>query len=295
MSRSLGLVSSLSPTPNMARSFPEFTDSGSRAYRDIFSGGRDYVVGFVPVLQRFISLVLPVFLFVVCAVAGAQNTDTISGFVSDFDGKPIMDVLIIPDGPMNLWTSSQTDGSFVVNARREFLSFRAVGYKPRLLRLNASSQPLRVTLEKADDTVQDLPGCSSLPEKGNGWIGGGLRVRPPGAFEGPVFGEHDAHWFIRRGDDRLHIVDGALWHSGLPLARTLLATRDISTRAWVSRAADTLILDLSGQMDDGRYWRWVGSPVSFAVEYETRDRSTADYFDSVIRSLCGFDRPEPSR
>lgn len=216
----------------------------------------------------------------------ALQTRDVSRFVTDVNGKAINDVLIIRTSGLHGWTSSQQDGSFSVLGEGQFISFRAAGYRPELLRVNSSATPLRVTLRPADNTVQNAPICTSLPNKGKAWVGGGLKVRPPGRYEGPVSGQHDAHWYVPRGKDSLHIVDGAMWHSGLPVESDLLAVKDIAVRAWHSRTTDTVILDLSGQRTDGKYWRWVGAPLATAVNYETSDRSTAEYFDAVIASLC---------
>src|ERR1700674_1958947 len=100
------------------------------------------------------------------------------------------------------------------------------------------------------------------PSKGGDWIGGGLRVSAGGKHKGPVYGEHDSHWYVQRGSDRLHVVDGYAWHAGLPLEQTLARSGSISVRGWVFEGI--VGLDLSGHTNEGKYWRWVGAPVADA-------------------------------
>lgn len=165
-----------------------------------------------------------------------------------------------------------------------FISPPHADYKPVLVRSSELTEPIRLQLVPADETVLKLKPCSTPPAKGGKWIGNGLRVNAGGKYKGPVYGEHDSHWYIRRGLDRLHVVDGYAWHAGLPLQQTLTRSDSITVRGWVFEGI--VGLDLSGHTNEGKYWRWVGAPVAEAIEYEAASRATADYFDKIISTLC---------
>jgi hypothetical protein len=79
-------------------------------------------------------------------------------------------------------------------------------------------------------------------------------------------GEHDTHWYVRFGEQTLHIVDGYAWHAGLPLEGLLAGSTSVEVRGW--EFGDAVGLDLSGQLSHGRRWRWVGAPLADAVSYE---------------------------
>lgn len=217
----------------------------------------------------------------------------ISGEVTGRDGTPIEDVSVVTSGMgFNGWGASKADGSFRLPAAGAFVSFRHAGYKPLLVRSSDLIEPIHVQLDPTDETVWKVKSCSSLPGKGGAWIGGGLRVNPGGSHKGPVYGEHDSHWYVQRGSDRLHVVDGYAWHAGLPLEQTLVRSESISVRGWVFEKI--VGLDLSGHSSEGKYWRWVGAPVALAIEYETSSREAADYFDKIIATMC-FQSPDLNR
>ena len=115
------------------------------------------------------------------------------------------------------------------------------------------------------------------------WAGSGLRVNAR-KFKGPSNGYDDSHWYVRRGKDRLHIVDGYAWHAGLPPEEILVRSESISVRDWVF--GSIVGLDLSGRTIDGKYWRWVGTPLKSAIEYRDISRESADYFDAIIETAC---------
>lgn len=217
----------------------------------------------------------------------------ISGDVTGRDGTPIEDVSVVTSGMgFNGWGASKADGSFRLPAAGAFVSFRHAGYKPLLVRSSDLIEPVHVQLDPTDETVWKVKSCNSLPGKGGAWIGGGLRVNPGGRHKGPVYGEHDSHWYVQRGSDRLHVVDGYAWHAGLPWEQTLVRSESISVRGWVFEKI--VGLDLSGHSSGGKYWRWVGAPVALAIEYETSSREAADYFDKIIATMC-FPSPDLNR
>jgi hypothetical protein len=218
-------------------------------------------------------------------VPSAAQRRGMTGSVTARDGTPIEGVLVVTSGMgFNGWTTSKADGSFELFTIGEFVSFRHADYKPTLVRSSDLTNPVRLQLVPSDETVWKLESCTSLPGKGRGWIGGGLRVNAGGNHTGPVYGEHDSHWYVQRGSDRLHVVHGYAWHAGLPLEQTLARSESILVRGWVF---DKIVgLDLSGHTSDGKYWRWVGAPVADAIEYETSSRNAADYFDKIVASMC---------
>jgi hypothetical protein len=217
-------------------------------------------------------------------LSAAGQPREIAGYVTDRNGTPIEAVAVVTSGMgFNGWANSSADGSFKLPAAGAFVSFRHAGYKPLLVRSSDLLEPVRVRLERTDNTVWKLESCSSLPRKKE-WIGGGLRIRVGGPYKGPLYGEHDAHWYVERGSGRLHIVDGYAWHAGLPGERDLMRANNISVRGWLFE--DIAGLDLSGRTRDGKYWRWVGAPLALAIEYETSSRDVADHFDKLIATTC---------
>ncbi len=88
-------------------------------------------------------------------------------------------------------------------------------------------------------------------------MGGGLKVNPGRSrFKGPIYGEHDSHWYVTFGKDTLHIVDGYAWHAGLPLEEQLASSERVSVRSWEFNGM--VGLDLSGATKNGMRWRWLG-------------------------------------
>jgi hypothetical protein len=220
-------------------------------------------------------------------VAQAQSIrGEVSGRVIDESANGIGGVLIVASGAgFNAWATTGDDGSFRLEAAGAFISARHARFKSQMIKVSDLAEPIRISLIHADETAWRLPRCSSLPNIGKAWIGGGMRVNPGRkGLKGPVYGEHDSHWHLKFGNDTLHIVDGYAWHSGLPLESTLTASQGINVRDWVFD--DIVGLDLSGQTKEGTRWRWVGAPVADAIEYNNATQESADYFDRIIESIC---------
>src|SRR5262249_24276288 len=120
---------------------------------------------------------------------------------------------------------------------------------------------------------------------GRGWIGGRLRINPPrGGYKGPVNGEHDTHWYVRFRRKTLHIVNGHAWHAGLPVQSLLAKSTSLSVRGWEFEGV--VGLDVSGQLDDGTYWRWFGAPLADAISYESASVEETKFFDGILESVC---------
>lgn len=209
----------------------------------------------------------------------------LSGLVVDEGGMGVGNALVVASGAgFNGWATTDETGSFHVRAAGAFVSVRHVGFKPQLLSVAALVEPVRIRLEKAE-SAKEMPVCSSMPGNGRAWIGGGLKVNPGGSHvEGPQFGEHDSHWYVKIGKDTLHIVDGYAWHAGLPLESVLTASQETSISSWES--GDIVGLDLSGVTKEGKRWRWLGAPLADAIEYSDAAPESADAFDGIIRSVC---------
>jgi len=77
----------------------------------------------------------------------------------------------------NGWAKSKADGSFRLAGAGEFVSFRHADYKPELFRSSDLTEPAKVQLAPADDTVWKPKPCAVQARKGSDWIGGGLRVQ----------------------------------------------------------------------------------------------------------------------
>lgn len=219
-------------------------------------------------------------------LAAQQTGGQLCGTVVGESGTGVKDALVVASGTgFQGWATTNVDGSFCVQRAGAFISARHAGFNPIVKPTSALGNQIRIHLARADGAVKTLPSCQSLPAEGRGWIGGGLRVKPPrGRYKGPVHGEHDTHWYVRFGKQTLHIVDGYAWHAGLPLESLLSASKCIEVRGW--EFGDIIGLDLAGQLSDGRRWRWFGAPLADAVSYESAAPEEAEYFDRVLDSIC---------
>ncbi|MFN3326822.1 MAG: carboxypeptidase-like regulatory domain-containing protein [Bryobacteraceae bacterium] len=227
---------------------------------------------------------------VVASICAAQiHGQQLCGHVSSASGAPVPDARVIASGfGFQGWTKTNADGSFCVPhnpGRRTFISVRHLGFAPVLIPSSALTENPKIVMSQAGPTVGRLEDCpaSSLNEKG--WAGTGLRVKAPrNKYIGPVHGQHDTHWYIPFGKQRLHVVDGYAWHGGLPSERLLISSKQIQVRGW--EAGNIVGLDLAGVTEDGQRWRWIGAPLAFAVSYENASTKAAEFFDRVLHSLC---------
>jgi len=218
--------------------------------------------------------------------ATQQRCPGMDGTVTTGDGPPIEGVLVVSSSGFEGWGESKADGTFHLKCVGKCVSFRHAKYKPLLVRTSDLSNPVHVHLtlaNHADGTVRKVLPCAVETRNDRNWIGTALRVKTS-KHQGPVYGEHDAHWYVHLRDGMLYVVDGYAWHAGLPLEDNLDRTPEISVREWIFN--NIVGLDLSGQTTDGGYWRWVGAPMAEAIEYKATDRTTADHFDTVIASMC---------
>jgi hypothetical protein len=231
--------------------------------------------------KSFVGIAVGVWLFV---LPMATEGRAMSGYITDRQGRPIAGVSVIASGRgFKGWAESKADGSFTLQDFGAFVSFRHESYRPLLIRSSELKERVRVELDPVDMTVWKLKSCSTSPRK-DSWVGGGLRINIAGRYEGPVYGEHDSHWYVRRGSGLLHVVDGYAWHAGLPPEETLVSSESISVRGWIFE--NIVGLDLAGRSTDGKYWRWIGAPIEDAIEYQANSRDVADYFDEIIKTTC---------
>jgi hypothetical protein len=229
---------------------------------------------------------LPILFAYVAPTQAQQIRRGLDGHVVDEGGGGIEAALIVASGAgFNGWAISNADGSFHLSAVGAFVSVRQIGFKPLIVSTTDLTEPVRIHLTEADATTWKVPSCASLPGGGRGWVGGGLRVNAGRQrYEGPVYGEHDSHWYFKFSQNTLHIVEGYAWHSGLPLESTLTSSEGIKIRGWVF--GETVGLDLSGKTREGKRWRWVGAPIALAIEYSDTSEDAADYFDSIVETMC---------
>lgn len=215
---------------------------------------------------------------------GQQPHPTVCGVVVDEHGAGVESALVVASGAgFNGWAESDAAGTFCLKSAGESISVRHAGFNPILKPISVLGTPLRLVLVKADASVKNMPNCQSLTNSGKGWIGGALRINPRGHYRGPVNGEHDAHWYVRRGKQFLHVVDGYAWHSGLPLQGLLSESKSLDVRGWES--GKIVGLDLAGQYKDGRRWRWIAAPIAAAVSYEDATPEQADFFDRILETV----------
>src|SRR5262252_5277542 len=165
-------------------------------------------------------------------LSAQQSSGQLCGTVVDESGSGVNDAQVVASGAGFLgWAATKVDGSFCVQHAGAFISVRHAGFDPILKPTSNMGNQIRIQLARATSAVKILPSCQSLPAERRGWIGGGLRIRPPrGRFKGPVNGEHDTHWYVRFRRQTLHIVDGYAWHAGLPLEGLLSASKSIEVR-----------------------------------------------------------------
>jgi hypothetical protein len=214
--------------------------------------------------------------------AGAQQRK-FGGVVSDPSGSPIAGAAILTSGyGFRGWAVSKADGTFELPGFGAFVSFRHEKYKAKLVPSQELTEPVRVSLDPVDEKAWKLQECNETSS--SEWVGLGLRVRVGSGYEGPVYGEHDAHWYVRRKEDWLHIVSGYAWHAGLPLEHKLTESTRLAVRGWYFEQVAGL--DITGRNREGKYWRWVGAPVMDAIEYEASSKQVAEAFDRIISTMC---------
>jgi hypothetical protein len=229
-------------------------------------------------------------LLIICvhlpSIQSQQAPRGLKGRVVDEQGVGIEGVTIVASGAgFSGWATTNNDGSFQLPTAGAFITFRHPAFKPRLIPTSELVQQAVLRLHKADDTIWRVPHCASLPNRGRGWVGSGLRVNAAKMHhKGPIYGEHDSHWYFKHNHYSLHIVDGYAWHSGLPVESILTESASIRIRGWVYD--DIVGVDLSGQTRSGSRWRWVGAPVALAIEYNNVSQEAADYFDKIIETMC---------
>jgi len=210
----------------------------------------------------------------------------VNGRVIDQTSVGVANATLVASGVgFNGWASTGPDGSFHLKAAGIFISVRHPGKKAQLLRTSDLIDPVQIELEEAGESARKMPTCGTSSSPGEKWIGGGLKVHPGrNHFKGPVNGEHDSHWYLTFGKGTLHIVDGYAWHAGLPLEERLAGSENTIVRSW--EVEELVGLDLSGNTKDGKWWRWIGAPLSDAIEYTDVTHETATYFDRIIESIC---------
>ena len=218
-------------------------------------------------------------------IPGQQSHADVCGVVVDDQGAGIEGAQVVASGVgFNGWASTNPGGTFCLKTAGLFINVRHTGFSPILERITAAGMPIRLRLVKANASVRAMPDCRSRPNSGRGWIGGGLRINPQGRYRGPVNGEHDTHWYVRKGNQSLHVVDGYAWHAGLPLENLLSESQSIDVHGW--EFGKIVGLDLSGRYQTGRRWRWIGAPVAAAISYEDATPDEAEYFDRILESVC---------
>lgn len=223
-------------------------------------------------------LALPVF------AAAQPAVRELRGRVIDEAGRGLAGATVVASGTgFNGWAGTGSDGSFHVKAAGLFVSVRHAGRKALLLKTSELTEPVLIKMEPAGELKQ-LPVCGSSADAGT-WIGGGLKLDAGrSSVDGPVSGQHDTHWYVKLGKDTLHIVDGYVWHAGLPREELLVQSETISVRSWESMSG--VGLDLSGRSKNGRLWRWLGAPLAVAMEYNDVAPAAAAHFDRLMESAC---------
>jgi hypothetical protein len=209
----------------------------------------------------------------------------LDGVVVDGLGRGIAGALVITSGtgPDRLDTT-KADGSFHLKSAGAFLSVAHAAFQPRMLRMVELAASHRVQLAYATEPPLELITCKRLPGNGRGWIGGELRVKPIGSTRGPERTGDVANWFVKGRKSTLRIVDGDAAHAGLPPEEVLRSSARVSLRAWAFHAV--LGLEMLGESNDGRRWRWFGSPDGSAIEYLGAAPEDAMKFDRMFGFVC---------
>jgi hypothetical protein len=186
------------------------------------------------------------------------------------------------------WQETDHTGVFRIDKRGAFFSIRHVNFKPRTIRLPEDINSMNIRLEYIDDSVWRVPRCSDVPQARTHWVGQGLRVRKPDVVvPRTATGQHDVHWYIETTKGSfLHVVDGLMWHTGLPLESWLLESAKFTERGWTTAGGEPLGVDLAGDTPKGNKWRWVADILGIAISYYDATADDAAYFDGIIESMC---------
>ena len=229
--------------------------------------------------------------FALIASLSTAQAGELHGRVTARDGRPIEGVAILSSGRIiQGFTTSAPDGSFRLSDAGALVVFHHRSFQPRLLRSEELTESAHVQLDVAGESTWRIKPCPHS-SRGKAWIGRYLRFHPGQRYKGPVYGEHDEHWYIRRGKDTLHVSNGLYFLSLLPTGSAFTDSSSISVRAFVG--SNISGLEFSGISTKGEYWRWAGAILHDAIEYSTPNRKTAAIYDRIIATMCEASTPAP--
>ena len=104
-----------------------------------------------------------VLLVLVLARAAEQAAVEIRGTVRSASGEPIRDAGVGVAAERTVWAQTSATGSFALQTKgAEFLVAKTDGYRPILLELKATSDPLAIALERAGGTELRLRGRMTM-------------------------------------------------------------------------------------------------------------------------------------
>lgn len=219
-----------------------------------------------------------ILLIITSGLAGAVQSGTVAGRVTDAQGNPLADVRV-----MSLpWEDAKTDhdGRFVLEKPAQSIRFSKSGYRP--VTAASSSERIDIVLEASTQSAWFPPTCAParLPQFGETM----MFTAPIGVRLHTTTDIDYRTVAIRFRGSTLEFGTGAHWTNGLPVvqvfeAMVLVHERDVHT-PWGDPAAE-----YRGVRRDGKHWRAVYS-LGQSISYDHADAIAAKYFDSIIDSLC---------
>ena len=209
---------------------------------------------------------------------------SISGTVSDVDGKPIGEARIEHSGNLREAIKTDSTGRFALQTRAPALVIRKAGYRSQWIR-TADISEVAITLQPAN-SAQQIRACSRTEpcETINGWGARFCFPRVPGVKAGRQ--GKDIDYGIRGYSTRKAGImhgSGPLWSFGLPYDPDVWQSVDYQEEIF---GTDPLItIDARGRTVDGKFWRSLGK-FGESASYRNASEADARLLDRVLDGVC---------
>jgi carboxypeptidase family protein len=211
---------------------------------------------------------------------------SISGTVSDADGKPIGGARI--EHSDNRRETIQTDatGRFNLRTRAPAVVIRKAGYRSQWLRITDISE-VPITLQPGDSDLQIRACPRTEPcESIDGWGAQFCFPRVPGVTasrQGQDIDYGIRGYVIDNSKAGIRHGSGPLWGFGLPSDDDVW--RSVEYRETVFGTDPLITIDARGRTADGKFWRNLGK-FGESASYRDVNEADAQLLDRVLDGAC---------
>lgn len=247
-------------------------------------------------IKKIINVML---LILVC---GNIVLGQIKGQVKDKEGKVLPNVLIASREYGYGEVEVNESGNFQLTKPRNekaIIFFIHQGYKPVMKIIDIETKDLDIVLEKLGEEVWIIPKCSLDNKSSNSQtktynlfsesFGNKLFFYVPQKME--IHRNQDVDYVgyyisYEQKNEKAYMsgILGTNASFGLPSDDLILASKNIKVK--VLKIGEGEFLDILGQTISGNFWRFIGSYGIVVAEYSRASQQQANYFDSIISTLC---------